>query len=150
LSIARADTPIEDDRATLITRRTEDIRRTQKRIDALVLDTQNAETKLRETNVEVALLERELGRRARFMYKLNRRGGSFRYLLTADSIMTLLKRAGTLKRLINDELVVLRDKGRTVAELSNRVRSNELELQKAGEMQKMLEQTLADLRQPTF
>ena len=150
LPIAWADTPLENDRGTLIDRRTEDIRRTLGRIGHLIADTKNTQTKLRETKIEVTLLERDLGKRARFMYKLNRRGGSFRYLLAADSVMSLLRRASTLKRLINDDLLVLRDKGRTIAELSSRLSTDELELQKAREMKKMLEQTLADLHKATF
>ena len=123
-----------------------DLKRTEQRITELEQDTANAQVSLSRMRLESGQTLAEIEGRAGLMYRISRRGGAFRYLLTADSITEMLGRATILKKLIKDQLYLLRDQNRRTAEIDDRISTNKAELKQAREMQTLLTNTIGELK----
>lgn len=128
-----------------ITRRQEDIARTDYRISAISSAEAKATAELAKAREAGAIIERQAITRARALYRISRNGGSLRYLLGARSPVELLRRLSELKRLLIEGLEERRQAGHRIASAERRVASLEEEKTAAFQMKDMLVDTLLEL-----
>lgn len=134
----------EELRAELAAREA-DIARTGARAAALEAEASKDAAGVDRARMELLEADTSLARRAGFLYRLGRRGASFRYLLGAPSAAAFLKRYATLRRLVVGMLVARREAGERLAEAEAALSRSRSELQSARSMLSQLEEARLEL-----
>ncbi|MCK9521734.1 MAG: hypothetical protein M0R76_01665 [Proteobacteria bacterium] len=125
--------------------RRQDLQRTEERLQQLEATLATLQAQQHATEEELRALTETLEAHAAILYRISRGGKALRYLMSAETDASFLKRANTLKRLFTSQVKARREKGLHLSSIEADIAQREAEIGTAQGLAEELRETIAEL-----